>query len=216
MVKNFSEQDSLVSEWMRELRDVNTQGNREQFRNNIYKIGQVAAYNISCHLPYADTSILTPLAATHCRTLVSQPVIATIMRAGLPLYNGLLSYFNNADSAFIGAYRQHISETEFTIAQGYIACPDLSNRPLILADPMLATGSSMVQTIDSLLVFGQPSVIHIVAIIASQHGIDIVRRHVPNAHIWVGAIDNELDANKYIVPGLGDAGDLCFGEKLQH
>lgn len=216
MVKNFSEQDSLVSDWMRELRDVNTQVNREQFRNNIYKIGQVAAYHISLHLSYTDTVTHTPLATTHCRTLVSQPVIATIMRAGLPLYNGILSYFNNADSAFIGAYRQHISDTEFEIAQGYLACPDLSNRPLILADPMLATGSSMVQTIDSLLDFGQPSVLHIVAIIASQEGIDTVRQHVPNAHIWVGAIDNELDANKYIVPGLGDAGDLCFGEKLQH
>ncbi len=216
MVKNFSEQDSLVSEWMRELRDMNTQGNREQFRNNIYRIGQIAAYNISLHLSYTDIIIHTPLAATRCRILATQPVIATIMRAGLPLYNGILSYFNNADSAFIGAYRKHISDTEFEIAQGYIACPDLSNRPLILADPMLATGSSMIQTIDSLLAYGQPSHIHIVAIIASQEGIDTLQQHLPDAYIWVGAIDNELDANKYIVPGLGDAGDLCFGEKLQH
>lgn len=216
MVTNFSEQDSLVSEWMRELRDIATQGNREQFRNNIHKIGQVAAYHISLQLHYTDTLIHTPLASTHCRTLATQPVIASIMRAGLPLYNGILSYFNKADSAFIGAYRQHINETDFEIAQGYIACPVLRDRPLILADPMLATGASMIQTIDSLLAFGQPSHIHIVAIIASQAGIDTVQQHVPDAHIWVGAIDNELDANKYIVPGLGDAGDLCFGEKLQH
>jgi uracil phosphoribosyltransferase len=216
MIKNFSEQDTLVSEWMRELRDVATQGNRELFRNNIYRIGQVAAYYISQHLPYTDALTQTPLATTCCRTLATQPVIATIMRAGLPLYNGILSYYNKADSAFIGAYRQHINETDFEIAQGYIACPDLSDRPLILADPMLATGASMIQTINSLLAFGQPSHIHIVAIIASQEGIDTVQQHLPNAHIWVGSIDNELDANKYIVPGLGDAGDLCFGEKLQH
>jgi len=216
MITNLSEQDSLLSDWMRELRDITIQNNREQFRNNIYKIGQVAAYEISRHMTYNHTTATTPLTTAHCRTLATQPVIATIMRAGLPLYNGILSYFNNADSAFIGAYRRHTDAAHFEIAQGYVACPVLTGRPLILADPMLATGASMIQTLNSLLEYGQPSHIHIVAVIASKEGVDTVQNHLPNSHIWVGAIDNQLDANKYIVPGLGDAGDLCYGEKLQH
>lgn len=215
MIINLSEQNSLVSLWMRELRDERLQKDRMRFRRNVERIGQVAAYEISKHLPYKHIEINTPLAPTQSRMLHVQPVIATILRAGLPLYQGLLSYFDEADSAFIGAYRKHNADNSFVIDQGYMASPALSERPLILADPMLATGASMVQGLQTLTEHDKPSQLHIVCIVAAPEGIITIESNFPNAYLWVGAIDERLNDDKYIVPGLGDAGDLCFGEKRQ-
>lgn len=215
MVTNLSAESSLVSIWMRELRDSNMQNDRARFRTNIERIGQVAAYEISKQLQYTDIEIQTPLAPAQCKALTTQPVIATILRAGLPLYNGLLSYFEGADSAFIGAYRKHNADNSFVVDQGYMASPSLAARPLILADPMLATGASMVQALQTLTEFDKPSQLHIVCIVAAPEGIEVMQQHYPDAHIWVGAIDTALNDDKYIMPGLGDAGDLCFGEKRQ-
>lgn len=216
MVTNLSDKNSLVSIWMRELRDTNIQSDRARFRRNIERIGQVAAYEISKTLSYGDVQVQTPLAATTCSMLQVQPVLATILRAGLPLYQGLLNYFDAADSAFIGAYRKHTSETSFEIAQGYMASPPLSGRPFIMADPMLATGASMIRALSSLMENDKPSQLHIVCVVAAPEGIKAIQDAYPEAQIWVAAIDTGLDAEKYIVPGLGDAGDLCFGEKRQH
>ena len=215
MVTNLSQHDNLISAWMYELRDITRQTDRNRFRRNIERIGQVAAYEISKTLTYSNKDTQTPIAPTNSRVLNNQPVLATILRAGLPLYNGLLSYFDEADSAFIGAYRKHHDDHSFEIAQGYIACPDLSGRTLIVADPMLATAASMLQTLSSLIQYGIPSQLHIVAVVASPDGMAEISRKHPEAHIWVAAIDEGLNADKYIVPGLGDAGDLGFGEKLQ-
>lgn len=216
MVNNLSENNSLVSQWMSELRDSNIQQDRMRFRENLRRIGQVAAYEISKTLPYVTQHVVTPLGTAHCHVLHRQPVLATIFRAGMPLYEGLLSCYDKADSAFIGAYRKHESDTSFQIAQGYIACPDLTDRPLILADPMLASGASMAQGLSTLLGHGQPSQIHIVSVVAAPEGVAAMQLAHPKAHLWIGAIDAELNNMKYIVPGLGDAGDLCFGEKVQH
>jgi uracil phosphoribosyltransferase len=216
MVINLSEQNSLVSVWMRELRDINIQGDRARFRHNIERIGQVAAYEISKHLAYTQVPVQTPVEATTASVLHTQPVLATILRAGLPLYQGLLSFYDRADTAFIGAYRKHSADGSFEIAQGYVASPALAGRPLLLADPMLATGASMIQTLHSLMEPDKPSQLHIVCVIAAPEGIEAVRQRFPDAWIWVGAIDKCLNADKYIVPGLGDAGDLCFGEKRQY
>ncbi len=216
MVTDLSAQSSLVSVWMRELRDVQIQKDRARFRRNIERIGQVAAYEISRELTYQDEEIQTPLAPAMTRTLASQPVLATILRAGLPLYQGLLSYFDDADSAFIGAYRRHAADGSFDVAQGYMASPAIAGRTLIVADPMLATGASMVQALETLMEFDKPAQMHVVSVVASPEGIATLERHFPNAHIWTAAIDSGLNAEKYILPGLGDAGDLSFGEKRQH
>jgi len=215
MITNFSHTNSLLSQWMCEIRDVNMQTNRMQFRNNMERIGEVAAYEISKLLPYKQIGTQTPLGISNCAVLEVQPVIATILRAGLPLYQGLLNYFDKADSAFVGAYRRHRKDETFDIYQEYITCPQLEGRPLIIADPMLATGASLEAAIAGLVEYDQPSQIHIVTVIASTIGIQRIKRRFPAAHIWTGAIDEELTAKGYIVPGLGDAGDLSFGEKRQ-
>jgi len=215
MITNFSHTNSLLSQWMCEIRDVNTQTNRIQFRKNMERIGEIAAYEISKLLPYKQVSTQTPLGISNCAVLEEQPVIATILRAGLPLYQGLLNYFDKADSAFVGAYRRHRKDETFDIYQEYITSPQLEGRPLIIADPMLATGASLEAAIAGLIEYDQPSQLHIVTVIASTTGIQYIKRRFPAAHIWTGAIDEELTAKGYIVPGLGDAGDLSFGEKRQ-
>ncbi len=215
MLTNFSASHSIVSEWIQEIRDVSKQDNRMQFRRNIERIGEVAAYEISKHLEYTHINTQTPLGIAKSTVIKTQPVIATILRAGLPLYQGLLHFFDKADSAFIGAYRKHGTEDAFEICQEYMASPKLEGRPLIVADPMLATGASLALALTQLTAYDHPSEIHIVAVIASAAGIEHIERHFPKAHIWVAAIDDELTAKGYIVPGLGDAGDLAYGEKRQ-
>lgn len=215
MVINLSEQHSLLSNWVSELRNTEIQNDRMRFRRNLERIGEIMAYEISRTLPWVDKEITTPLGISICKVLKEQPVLATILRAGLPMHQGMLNYFDQADNAFISAYRKHNRDGSFDISLEYISAPSLEDRILILSDPMLATGSSLVKTIHMLKDEGVAKEIHVVAAIACSVGIEYVRREQPHVKIWCGAIDEELTAKGYIVPGLGDAGDLAFGEKLQ-
>ncbi len=215
MIVNLSQQHSLVSNWVAELRDVNVQSDRMRFRRNLERIGEVAAYEISKVLPFVEAEIQTPLGIAEHKMLKDQPVLATILRAGLPLHQGLLNYFDKADNAFISAYRKHNKDGSFEISLDYVSCPELEHRVVIISDPMLATGSSLVKTIHFLKEEGNPREIHIVAAIACTVGIEYVKREEPSVTIWCGDIDDELTAKGYIVPGLGDAGDLAFGTKVQ-
>lgn len=215
MVINLSASHSLLSNWVSELRNTEVQTDRMRFRRNLERIGEVMAYEISKEMAWEEKEITTPLGTSTCRVLKEQPVLATILRAGLPLHAGMLNYFDRADNAFISAYRKHNRDGSFDIQLEYVSCPALENRVLILSDPMLATGSSLVKTIHMLRDEGIPSQVHVVAAIACTVGIEYVRREQPHVKIWCGAIDEELTAKGYIVPGLGDAGDLAYGEKLQ-
>jgi uracil phosphoribosyltransferase len=215
MVINLSEKNSLVNNWISEIRDVNIQADRMRFRRNLERIGEVAAYEISKTLHFEDREIQTPLGTSVCKLIADQPVLGTILRAGVPLHHGMLNYFDKADNAFISAYRKHHRDGSFEISLEYISCPDLTDRVLILCDPMLATGSSLVKTIHFLKDEGVPKSIHVVCAIACTVGIEYVRREQPGVTIWCGDIDDELTAKGYIVPGLGDAGDLSYGIKQQ-
>lgn len=215
MVVNLSEQHSLISNWVSELRDVEIQGDRLRFRQNLERIGEVAAYEISKVLPWVEKEVQTPLGSSMARVMKEQPVLATILRAGLPLHNGLLHFFDRADNAFIAAYRKHQKDGSFEISLEYLSSPDLQDRILVVSDPMLATGSSLVKTIKLMKEEGNPKEIHIVCAIACTVGIEYVRRESPEVKIWCGDIDDELTAKGYIVPGLGDAGDLAYGAKVQ-
>jgi uracil phosphoribosyltransferase len=215
MVINLSDNHSLVSNWVSELRDVNIQTDRLRFRRNLERIGEVAAYEISKSMPHETREVETPLGTHTSLVLAKQPVLATILRAGVPMHQGLLNYFDRADNAFISAYRKHHRDGSFEIKLEYVSCPDLEGRILILSDPMLATGASLVKTIQYLQEEGSPASIHIVCAIACDVGIEYVQREAPAATIWCGDIDSELTAKGYIVPGLGDAGDLAYGEKMQ-
>lgn len=215
MVINLSQQHSLVSNWISELRNVHVQNDRMRFRRNLERIGEVAAYEISKVMPFREQEVETPLGTATSKVINDQPVIATILRAGLPLHQGLLNYFDKADNAFISAYRKHHKDGSFEISLDYISCPDLENRILIISDPMLATGSSLVKTIHYLRAEGNPKEIHIVVAIACTVGIEYVKREDPSVTLWCGDIDDELTAKGYIVPGLGDAGDLAYGTKVQ-
>lgn len=215
MIVNLSDKHSLVSNWIHEIRSTEIQKDRMRFRRNLERFGEVAAYEISKVLPYFDSEVHTPLGISPTKILKEQPVLATILRAGLPLHQGLLNYFDNADNAFISAYRKHNKDGSFEISLDYISCPELENRVLIISDSMLATGSSLVKTIHFLKQEGRPKEIHVVAVIACTVGIEYVKREEPSATIWCGDIDDELTAKGYIVPGLGDAGDLAFGLKTQ-
>lgn len=215
MVINLSEQNSLICTWVSELRDVTVQNDRMRFRRNLQRIAEVAAYEISKTLDWEAYDAETPLGTAIGLKLKKQPVLANILRAGLPMHEGLLNYFDKADNAFISAYRKHHRDGSFEIKLEYVSCPDLEGRVLILADPMLATGSSLVKTIEELREEGEPSQIHIVCSIACTVGIENVLRQAPHVKIWCGDIDDELTAKGYIVPGLGDAGDLAYGTKTQ-
>ncbi|MCC6761671.1 MAG: uracil phosphoribosyltransferase [Chitinophagaceae bacterium] len=215
MVINLSEQNSLVNTWVAELRDVTVQTDRMRFRRNLQRIAEIAAYEISKSLDWETYDVETPLGSSPAIRLKKQPVLATILRAGLPMHEGLLNYFDKADNAFISAYRKHHRDGSFEIKLEYVSCPDLDGKVLIIADPMLATGASLVKTIEELVGEGSPAQIHIVCAIACSVGIEYVHRNAPNVKIWCGDIDDELTAKGYIVPGLGDAGDLAYGPKTQ-
>ena len=215
MVINLNENHSLIGNWISELRHVDVQTDRMRFRRNLERIGEVAAFEISKILPYKEQEIQTPLGTAICEILEEQPILTTILRAGLALHQGLLSYFDKADNAFVSAYRKHNNDGTFEIALEYLSCPEIDDRILIISDPMLATGSSLVKTIQYLKDEGNPKAIHIVTAIACTVGIEYLRREVPEAIVWCGAIDDELTAKGYIVPGLGDAGDLAYGAKIQ-
>ena len=216
MIVNLSEQHSLVSNWVSELRDVNIQGDRLRFRRNLERIGEAAAYEISKVLPWKVQETPTPLGIHESKVLEFQPVLATILRAGLPLHNGMLNYFDKADNAFISAYRKHHRDGTVEISLEYMSSPSLENRIIIISDPMLATGASIVKTIQYMKAEGLPKEIHVVVAIACTVGIEFIHRECgSDVKIWCGDIDDELTAKGYIVPGLGDAGDLAFGTKTQ-
>lgn len=216
MIVNLSDQHSLVSNWVSELRDVTVQHDRLRFRRNLERIGEIAAYEISKQLPWETVEVPTPLGTHESKRLAAQPVLATILRAGLPLHNGMLNYFDKADNAFISAYRKHHRDGSFEISLEYMSCPVLDDRIIIISDPMLATGSSIVKTIQYMRSEGAPKDIHVVVAIACTTGIEFIKRECgADTKIWCGDIDDELTAKGYIVPGLGDAGDLAFGTKMQ-
>lgn len=211
---NFAEQQSLINVFMKELRDVEIQKDMLRFRRNIQRIGEIAAYEISKTLHYAETETATCLGVAKSREIDEKVVLATILRAGLPLHQGLHNYFDRAENAFVSAYRKYVSEDDFRIHIEYIAAPRIDGKVLVLADPMLATGSSMELAYEALLTKGVPSKVHLVSVIASRQAIDFIRDKFPeDTTLWVAAVDDEINEHKYIVPGLGDAGDLAFGEK---
>ncbi len=216
MIVNLSEQHSLVSNWVSELRDMNVQGDRMRFRRNLERIGEIAAYEISKELAWKTVEIPTPLGIHESKVLEDQPVLATILRAGVPMHHGMMNYFDKADHAFISAYRKHHRDGTFEISLQYMSSPSLEGRVVIISDPMLATGASLVKTIQYIKREGNPKQIFIVSAIACTVGIEYIRREAgENIKIWCGDIDDEITAKGYIVPGLGDAGDLAFGIKVQ-
>lgn len=216
MVHNFSKQHSLVSNWVSELRNIDVQNDRMRFRRNLERIAEVIGYEISKELETKDIEVTTPMGTATTKVLKEQPVLATILRAGLAMHNGLLNFFDHADNAFLSAYRKHHSDGTFEISMEYLSCPELDGRVVIISDPMLATGASLVKSIQYLKQEGDIKSIHIVCAIACTVGIEYVLRAEPKATIWCGDIDDELTAKGYIVPGLGDAGDLAFGTKMQN
>lgn len=216
MVKNLSTFHSLVSNWVSEIRNVDIQNNRLQFRRNLERIAEVIGYEISKELESETKEITTPLGKAQCKVLKSQPVLATVLRAGLSMHNGLLNYFDKADNAFLSAYRKHHPDGSFEICMEYMSCPNLEGRVVIISDPMLATGASLVKSIQHLREAGKIKDVYIVCAIACTAGIEYVLKSEPTVKIWCGAIDEELTSKGYIVPGLGDAGDLAFGAKMQN
>ena len=215
MIFNLSEHNSIGNRFLSELRSVSVQKDRMRFRRNLERLGEVIAYEISKSLQYKTTEVETPLGIAKVN-VPSQPIVlATILRAGLPLHQGMLNYFDDAGNAFVSAYRKHHRDGTFEIHLEYVSCPNLEGTVLILSDPMLATGASMALAAKELQENGIPAEIHFVTAIASSFGIEHMERLFPQAHIWVGAVDEELTAKSYIVPGLGDAGDLSYGLKVQ-
>lgn len=215
MIHNFSNTNSVFNAFLAEMRDINIQRDPLRFRKNLERIAEIMAYEVSKKLDYEDHVVTTPLGEANTFRLKEQPVLATILRAGLGMHNGLLSFFDRAESAFISAYRKHSTAEDFEIYVEYIASPNINGKTVIISDPMLATGSSMVTVYKALLQQGKPSKIHILAAIAHPDAIHFVREHLPDTtEFWIGAIDKELTAQSYIVPGMGDAGDLAYGTKL--
>lgn len=212
---NFDERNSLISQYMSELRDVNIQNDRLRFRRNLERIGEIMAFEISRTLQYKEVDVTTPLGISKCHRIADPVVLATIFRAGVPFHHGFLEYFDDAENAFVSAYRKYKEKENFDICIEYLASPRLEDKIVIIADPMLATGASMELSYKALLTKGVPRHIHVASVIASQRAIDYVKEKFPadRTTIWVGAIDKEINDHSYIVPGLGDAGDLAYGVK---
>jgi len=213
-VINFQDSNSIYNTFLSELRDKNIQSDAMRFRRNLERLGEISALEISRHLHYSSKNIITPLGTSQMNLIDEPLVLATILRAGLPLHQGLLNYFDAAENCFISAYRKHTSEEEFDVEIEYMSSPGLTGKTVLLNDPMLASGRSMVLAYKALLNRGVPKKIHVVGVIASQEGIDFVENHLPeDTTIWIGAIDKEMTKESYIIPGLGDAGDLAYGTK---
>ena len=217
-IHHLSETPSILNTFISEIRDKTIQKDSMRFRRNIERIGEVLGYELSKSLEYTNETIQTTLGTSKTKLHKNDIVLCSILRAGVPLHNGLLNYFDTAENAFISAYRHHKHNTEsFEIIVEYLACPSLEGKTLILADPMLATGQSMVATFEALKPFGTPKEIHLVSVIGAKKGVDYVSQNFnDNTHLWIAAIDDTLNEKGYIIPGLGDAGDLAFGKKLQH
>lgn len=216
-IHNLSKENSILNSFISEIRDVTIQKDSMRFRRNIERIGEILGYELSKTLNYRKQTTNTPLGVSETTIYDDTIVLCSILRAGIPLHNGLLNYFDTAENAFISAYRHHKNNPErFEIIVEYLACPNLNNKTLILADPMLATGQSMLATFEALQSFGIPKSLHLVSTIGSREGVDFITSKFPkNTHLWIGAVDKSLNKKGYIIPGLGDAGDLAFGEKLQ-
>jgi len=217
MIRVIGKNNSLFNQFMAELRDESIQKNRQRFRRNMERLGEIFAYEISKEMEFKETEVTTPLGSLMIKLPAEQPVLATILRAGLPLHQGMLNYFDKAESAFVSAYRKYSKSKEFNIKLDHISSPDLTDRILIISDPMLATGGSLTASLKGLFEKGIPKKIHIVSAVASEEGIAMVKRNfsLMNITFWLGAIDDELTVQAYIVPGLGDAGNLAFGDKNQ-
>jgi len=215
MVINLGKENSILNQYIADLRNLDIQRNRMIFRKNLERLGEIFAYEISKRLQYESKEVITPLGSADVPVLKDFPVLATILRAGLPFHQGFLNFFDRSENAFISSYRKHHKDGSFEVEIEYVSKPAIENKTLILIDPMLATGYSMNLTYRHLIMEGKPLHTHMAAVIASQEGINYMKRHVANTDvtIWVGAIDDELTAQAYIVPGLGDAGDLAFGGK---
>lgn len=217
MLHILDQQNSIINKFLAELRDINIQKDSMRFRRNLERIGECTAYELSKSLNYAPKTVTTPLAEAEVQSIADEVVVATILRAGLPLNQGLMNYFDDSSNAFVSAYRSYTSESEFEIKVEYIACPPLEGKTLILCDPMLASGTSMVAAFEALCARGgKPAHTHIVSVLGCTEGVDYVLNHTnpEEVDLWVATVDPVLNPHKYIVPGLGDAGDLCFGEKL--
>lgn len=217
-IHNLSNTNSILNRFLYEIRSVSIQNDAMRFRRNIERIGEVLSYEMSKVLHYNSAKTVTPLGQCNIDLNKEDIVICSILRAGLPLHNGVLNYFDKAENAFISAYRHHETETDaFEIVVEYIACPSLENKTLVLVDPMLATGQSLALTYEALKPYGLPKQVHLICAIGSTEGVTYINEHFPeNTHLWIADIDDELNDKGYIVPGLGDAGDLAFGSKLQH
>jgi len=216
MVINIGSKNSIVNHFLRDLRDAGIQQDRMRFRRNMERVGEIFAYEISKTMEYEPKEVITSLGTAEVQVMKSVPVLSTILRAGLPLHQGMLNYFDNADNAFVSAYREHRKDGEFAIQIEYVSSLEIEGRVLIITDPMLATGQSMVASFKSLLIHGKPAHTHFVSVVASIQGVEYLKRMLPKTGttIWIAAIDDELTAQGYIVPGLGDAGDLAYGQKV--
>jgi uracil phosphoribosyltransferase len=214
MVHEVSKSSSILGNFLAEIRDESIQKDAMRFRRNLERIGEILGYELSKKLEYKKMEVATPLGQAEVNVIKSKPVLATILRAGLGMHQGLLNYFDASECAFVSAYRKHSTAEDFEIQVEYMAAPDLANKTLIISDPMLATGTSMVMVYKALMKHGKPSRVHIVSAIASKDSLVYLKKHLPDTvEIWVGAVDEELTAQSYIVPGLGDAGDLAYGPK---
>ena len=213
MATILTKQNTIANHFLAELRNVNVQQDRMRFRRNLERLGEIMAYEISKTFEYAQVEVDTPLGVAETNLILNQPVITTIIRAGLPFHQGFLNYFDGADSGFIAAYRHTKKSGEFEVHKKYKNCPNLDDKIVIVADPMLATGRSLVLCCKDLLSDYDIKELHIATVIASEEGLQHVKAFLPEAHVWVGAVDNELTSKSYIVPGLGDAGDLAYGNK---
>lgn len=216
IIHNFSESNSLLNQFVAELRDVNIQRDSMRFRRNIERIGEILSYELSKTLDYRMNNVQTPFGNKPMSLSTNNLVLCSVLRAGLPLHQGLLNYFDGAENAFISAYRHHPNgKDEFEVIVKYFAAPALGGKTLVLTDPMLATGKTLENVLKSLKTHGEPRAIHIISVIGSREGINYVASVFPeNTQLWIAAIDDELTAKGYIIPGLGDAGDLAFGVKL--
>lgn len=215
-IHHISENNSILNRFIAQIRDVDIQKDSLRFRRNIERIGEILGYELSKNLSFKSVDVTTPLGKKKMELPKNELVLCSILRAGLPLHQGLLNYFDDAENAFISAYRNHPKkDTDFEIIVEYFAAPSIENKTLLLADPMLATGQSLVSVYEAIKKHGTPKELHIIAVIAAKEGVDFIKKNFPeNTHLWVAAIDNTLNDKGYIIPGLGDAGDLAFGTKL--
>jgi uracil phosphoribosyltransferase len=219
IVQDYSNNNSILNQFISELRNINIQQDRMRFRRNLERVGEILAYELSKTLNYSERTINTPLGRKQMNLIDKEPVLCSILRAGMPMHSGVLNYFDNAENTFISAYRKHKGEDgesdDFEIVVEYVATPNIEGKTLIMVDPMLATGSSMVAVYKSLLKYGTPKEIHIVSVIGSEQGVEFLKSHFPeDTKLWIATVDKELNDRGYIVPGLGDAGDLAYGNKL--